>query len=147
MGMICVEDLYGQINGMIFPKVYSAVQGELQADQLVQVDGRMSYQEDEEPKIIVNSVKKLVVNTNNDIIQSDTVAKESKDKLFLRINSNEISSLKAILKNFNGNVPVYVKLKDTKKAILLDKEYWVSLNDNLIGQLSLNYGGENIVIQ
>ncbi len=59
MGIITLEDLTGQIEGLVFPKVYDRCSEQLNADQLVIVTGKLSFREDEEPKLLVDTVLPL----------------------------------------------------------------------------------------
>ena len=59
MGIITLEDLTGQIEGLVFPKVYDRCAEQLNADQLVIVTGKLSFREDEEPKLLVDTVSPL----------------------------------------------------------------------------------------
>ncbi|MDD3411268.1 MAG: DNA polymerase III subunit alpha [Eubacteriales bacterium] len=59
MGFITLEDLSGQIEGLVFPKVYERYVEELEQDALVIVQGKLSFREEEEPKLLVDTVKPL----------------------------------------------------------------------------------------
>jgi len=56
MGFITLEDLTGQIEGLVFPKVYEKFSGALKTDELVVLTGKLSIREDEEIKLLVDSV-------------------------------------------------------------------------------------------
>ncbi|NLO86767.1 MAG: DNA polymerase III subunit alpha [Clostridiales bacterium] len=59
MGFFTLEDLTGQIEGLVFPKVYEKYVPLLMVDNLVIIDGKLSFREDEEPKLLVDSVRLL----------------------------------------------------------------------------------------
>ncbi len=59
MGILTLEDLTGQIEGLVFPKVYERFSEQLAADQLVILGGKLSFREDEEPKLLVDTVQEL----------------------------------------------------------------------------------------
>ena len=50
MGFITLEDLTGQIECLVFPKVYERYQGMMAVDDLVVLHGRLSIREEEAPK-------------------------------------------------------------------------------------------------
>lgn len=56
MAFAALEDLYGTIDLLIFPKVYSQYSGMLQEDSIVVVKGRLSLREDDTPKILPESI-------------------------------------------------------------------------------------------
>ena len=59
MGFITLEDLAGQIECLVFPKVYEKYQGMMAADDLVVLCGKLSIREDEAPKQLVDKLVPL----------------------------------------------------------------------------------------
>ena len=59
MGMFELEDLTGQIEGLVFPKLYDRYAFMLEADTMVIIEGRLNFREEEEPKLIVDSIRPL----------------------------------------------------------------------------------------
>lgn len=59
MGILSLEDLTGQIEGLVFPKVYERYVPLLNVDSLVILDGKLSFREEEEPKLLVDAVRPL----------------------------------------------------------------------------------------
>ena len=59
MGFITLEDLTGQIECLVFPKIYERYQGMMAPDDLVVLTGRLSIREDESPKLLVESMDSL----------------------------------------------------------------------------------------
>lgn len=59
MGFLVLEDLTGSIEGLVFPKVYEKYAPMLSTDSLVVVDGKLSFREEEEPKLLVDAVRPL----------------------------------------------------------------------------------------
>ena len=59
MGFLVLEDLTGSIEGLVFPKVYEKYASMLSSDSLVVVDGKLSFREEEEPKLLVDAVRPL----------------------------------------------------------------------------------------
>ncbi len=63
MGFLTLEDLTGQIEGLVFPKVYEKYVPVLLADNLVTLTGKLSFREEEEPKLLVDTVQLLTEQT------------------------------------------------------------------------------------
>lgn len=61
MGFLTLEDLSGQIECLVFPKVYERYQGVLAADDLVVLTGKLSIREEEAPKLLVDHLVPLDV--------------------------------------------------------------------------------------
>ncbi len=61
MGFITIEDLTGQIECLVFPKVYEKYQSMMAVDDLVVLTGKLSIREDEAPKLLVDTLVPLDV--------------------------------------------------------------------------------------
>ncbi len=59
MGFITIEDLTGQIECLVFPKVYEKYQAMMAVDDLVVLSGKLSIREDEAPKLLVDTLVPL----------------------------------------------------------------------------------------
>ncbi len=59
MGFVTLEDLTGQIECLVFPKVYEKYQAMMAADDLVVLCGRLSVREEEAPKLLVDKLVPL----------------------------------------------------------------------------------------
>ncbi len=56
MGFITLEDMTGQIECLVFPKVYERYQGVMATDDLVVLQGKLSIREEEAPKLLVDQL-------------------------------------------------------------------------------------------
>lgn len=56
LGFAVLEDLYGTVEVMLFPKIYERYSPMLQPETIVRVRGRISAKEDEMPKLLADSV-------------------------------------------------------------------------------------------
>jgi len=63
MGIITLEDLTGQIEGLVFPKIYDRFVNQLAADNLVVLTGKLSFREEEDAKLLVDAVQLLTPQT------------------------------------------------------------------------------------
>lgn len=59
MGFLTLEDLTGSLEGLVFPKVYEKYVHMLTADGMVILEGKLSIREEEEPKLLVDTVRPL----------------------------------------------------------------------------------------
>ena len=136
MAFITLEDIYGPMEVIVFPTVLSKYSSLLEEESIVLVSGRISIKEEEQPKIICDEVRPL--------------KKIQMQKLYIRFNQEQDSgaekSLMALLKYFSGGTPVCL-YDEAKKALkVMEKEYWVFLNDSLIKELKERLGEENIKV-
>ena len=59
MAFVQLEDMYGVTEVLVFPKVYEKYSAMLVPDELVILEGKLSFREDEDPKMLVDSVRRL----------------------------------------------------------------------------------------
>lgn len=135
MAFITLEDLYGAIEVIVFPKIYDRYLKYLDEDNIVVVEGRISLNEEDEPKIICESIVPL--------------NKYKKEKLYIKLEKDDglktFEYLKNIFVKYSGDMPVYVYLEYEKKVIMADRNYWVDgANEKLIKELN-GILGENCV--
>ena len=56
MAFVDLEDLYGEVEVVVFPNVYERCAAAISEDNVVAVKGRLNFKEDEMPKILAESV-------------------------------------------------------------------------------------------
>ena len=78
MGILTLEDLTGQIEGLVFPRIYEKFADQLNADQMVILTGKLSFREDEEPKLLVDVVQPLTRQTADALKLSQSIATAQK---------------------------------------------------------------------
>ena len=174
MGFITLEDLTGQIEGLVFPKVYEKFSGALKADELVVLTGKLSIREDEEIKLLVDSVaplmptgdeirrdappsfgKRTAVEEPDDMfplpfhqpekqLTDAQLAKQAPMKLYLRGSRQQLDEIKAVLPKYPGPVPVYVFIPEEKITLLTPKHLWCDGDEMVQQELESMLGMENI---
>jgi len=135
MAFIKVEDLFAMIEVVVFPKTYEKCKSLIEEDGIVVVKGRVSIKEDEQPKLLCESLDPLLTLNG--------------EKLYIQIDESsmiqdEMYRLKQILTEHKGNVPVYLCTKKERKRFRLDKEYWVESSTELMYTLKSRFGDENV---
>ena len=129
MGFLVLEDLTGQIEGLIFPAVYDRYYKGLKEDTAVLVTGKLSVREDEETKLIVDTVKPLeelregekkLVST----LSPPALAKEAPVKIYLRLKRSQIPDCERVLKRMPGDIPVFLNLPDEGLTLLAPQDWW-----------------------
>ncbi len=114
MAFVRLEDLTGSVELVIFPDLFENLSHLLVEDNMLIVEGRTDLKEEEEIKILAESLKPL-----------------NKEKKFYRLLIGEehdgtvLQSLKDTLVAENGEVPVCLYFKADQKTLMLKEEYWV----------------------
>lgn len=136
MAFINVEDMFASIEILVFPKTYQKCSRFIQEDSIVKIKGRVSVKEDEQPKIIAEEVEPL----------KKTVTESG--KLYLRMDDDkwqtQIEELKDIFHKYKGSCPIYVVLKQARQKLIASKDMWVNISPDLISELKLRLGEENV---
>ena len=127
MGFITLEDLTGQVEALVFPRVYERYAHAIAVDQTVLLHGRLSVREDEPPKLLVDTVEPLIPQMNAHLnVKTDAqIAKESPRKIYLRLRRDQMEAVAAILRCYLGDIPVYLNLPEENVTLLAPKELWV----------------------
>ncbi len=130
MAFVQLEDLTGNVEVIVFSDLYEKQAELFQEDSLVLIKGRTDLKEEEEAKIIAETVAPLPQETR---------------QLYLKIREGlEIGSLvrlKQLLQEAEGQMPVYLYFEKEKKLLLLERELWAPDDaafrqrlENLLGQ-------------
>jgi DNA polymerase-3 subunit alpha len=147
MGSFILEDLTGNIEVLVFPRVYAQLRG-LTNDAVVIVEGRYTVR-DEEKKIFAEKISSWDTYQEAAKIKSQekVITWEEGKKLYLRF-SGENSVLKKkilpLLKRYSGQFPVYFYFADSNKLLKGKKEYWVNGQGDLEKELTAILGPENV---
>ena len=102
MAFVKIEDLYGVCEIIVFDSCYQRNNGILIEDAIVKVEGRLSIREDDEPKIVANSISEFTKQSKKVLnIDITSLPEESKDKLrgFIKFFSGERNNIAIQIKN------------------------------------------------
>jgi DNA polymerase-3 subunit alpha len=142
MAFVELEDLYGTLEIIVFPKIYDRFKSLLVQDTIVLVEGRISQKEEEAAKIICDAVRPL--------------KKYAGRKLYIRINTEMqpdiIEQLKKVLIEYKGAQPVILvdeANKDNGKSRVMkaDSSIWVDINDKLLNELKEVAGSDCVAVK
>lgn len=110
MAFVKVEDVYGQIEVILFPKVFDGARNVVEVEQIVKVSGRLQIK-DGIPQIIADGVDKLEVKDENTITQTE------QEYLGLIIPDDKVDKLKEIQEiamSYPGNIAVIIAMQGKK---------------------------------
>ena len=148
MAFVTVEDMYGSIECVCFPKVYDKIRNFLETDRVVSLSGKISIDEDKAPVIILDKMQEFSIDEAQKSTQKARVADDeptapaprrekpdSEKKLWLNITGLEdadIDELMEALTFYEGETSVFF-VKDGKKMSCSQK---VAPNRALLAELS-----------
>lgn len=142
MAFVELEDLFGTVEVIVFPKTYEKYKSLLVQDGIVLIEGRISQKEEEDAKIISESIRPLSKNTGK--------------KLYVKINTDRepdiLERVKEVLSAYKGIQPVYVvndanRAKGKSRVMVADSNIWVDINDGLISDLKQVVGDDCVAVK
>ncbi|MGE5679138.1 MAG: DNA polymerase III subunit alpha, partial [Pseudomonadota bacterium] len=142
MAFVELEDLYGTLEVIVFPKIYEKCRSLLVQDAIVLVEGRISQKEEEAAKIVCDNIKPL--------------KRYAGKKLYVKIDTEKqpdiIERLRNILQEHKGVQPVILvneaeRAKGKNPAMRADSSMWVDINDSLIGNLKEVAGNDCVAVK
>lgn len=154
MGFVTLEDLTGTIEALVFPKVLERVSTELTPDTAVILGGRLSIREEEEPKLLLDTVEPLYTDAELEQMEAQgTILPTAKqvlpgNTLYLRIPSDSaISMITPVLQRSPGAVTVVLYIESTGAKLRAPQSLFVSPTQELIHNLSDMLGAKNVVLK
>lgn len=165
MAFCGVEDLFGNIEMIVFPKNFIMYGNHLNVGSIILVDGKISVK-DEEVKLLAEKITvapKTLEEIPKEKVQSkptprptqspkneNTQDKKKKSGIFIKMskeNPEKTKKLKNLLSIFEGKIPVYLYYEDTKKYDFLGVDYLTSINQPLTNELKHIFGDDNVVVR
>ncbi|TYP56711.1 DNA polymerase III subunit alpha [Thermosediminibacter litoriperuensis] len=135
MAFITLEDLTGVLEVIVFPSVYEKYSGKLHQDEKVLIKGRINLKEEEAPKIIADEIKPLEKRKEGVLVIMVDGWQEDTGKL--------LEQLKEFFLLHPGSIPVTIYIVKNPKALLVDKNYYINLSEQVLEKICSMVGAEN----
>lgn len=162
MAFVTVEDRYGSIEVVVFPNVYDRYAVFLSDANVVLIKGTLNFKENEEPKIICDSIakartneecKQQGINIADNTLQK-TVSRPARanvpQALHIRIDDLDTplyAKAKRVIDIFEGTTPVIFYLTKSHRKVKAPASMWVTLNDVMIKELKYQLGDNNVAVK
>ncbi|MEE1139274.1 MAG: DNA polymerase III subunit alpha [Acutalibacteraceae bacterium] len=146
MAFINLEDTYGSIEVIVFPKTLAENPSLLYEGNIVLLRGRISMREDEDTKIVCESVEPCP--SENMVEKSKKTEKKKVRGLFLRFdnaNSPQIEYCRRLLAIFDGNVPLFYYFSDSGEYKRNPLNMGIDVNPVLLRELRKILGDQNVI--
>ena len=147
MAFVTVEDLYGATEIIVFENCYNRASNILLVDNIVLVDGRLSIKEDDEVKIVANTIVDFENATKN--VQEETIQKQEQKprKLTLNIQNTteqQKAQLRGAIRFFSGERNnIIVQIIDDEGIKPCGAIY---LNEEILKEFEEILGKENVTV-
>ena len=158
MAFVTLEDLTGQVECLVFPRVLEKYQTLVKEDEAVVISGKISVREEESPKLLAERIAPLATWNGNDREGSSRTparedgcaaslaqqAQNAPSKLFLRLERKDMDRIQALLALDSGDIPVYLHIPSEKITLIAPREAWSS---GKLERLREALGAENVVLK
>ncbi|MBS4032497.1 MAG: DNA polymerase III subunit alpha [Clostridiales bacterium] len=135
MAFFMLEDLQDQVEVVVFSAIYDIARPYLENDRVVVVQGRTSHKEEEDVKIIADSIAPLPVEAREVVIHCNETGSIS-----------HLLTLKDLLQGIRGTLPVYLYFPEEKKKVLLAQNYWVNEDDPRLLEVEKLFGRDAVCV-
>ncbi|MGI6097477.1 MAG: DNA polymerase III subunit alpha [Dethiobacteria bacterium] len=136
MAFLTLEDLTGEVEVIVFSNLYERQQKELEEDLPLLIKGKTDIKDEEEVKIICEKIIPLPLQPK---------------RLFLRIGTpcqiSTLLTLKELLRQAEGGIPVYLFFEKEKKTILVEEDCWATDEPDFLQKVKNILGADNVKLQ
>ena len=144
MAFVSLEDMYGAITALVFPKVLEQYGSLLYEGAVVEVQGKLSFTEDKAPELVCQSLGKPA----DPVSVKAPAGKPVRPGLYLRLSSQQDprydKAMRYIAVFDGGATDLYLTFQDTGKLLRAPAKFRVEINRPLLRALKELLGAENV---
>lgn len=156
MAFVTLEDMYGSIVCLLFPKSLTDYAWMLEEGNVINITGKVSVRISGEAEILCDRMEKVKEsaeqseNLYNPEIGNTAAASESKkikSGLYLKVlslESDEYIKCRKIMDVFDGDMPVFIVCTSDGKRLVSPRSQWIDANPVLLSQLKEILGENNV---
>ncbi|MCD8390406.1 MAG: DNA polymerase III subunit alpha, partial [Firmicutes bacterium] len=118
MAFLKLEDSAGEIECIVFPKVLAKYSSIVQENSIMVIKGRVSFREDEEPKLIAETFTDAAV-----------YAEQTPEIMYIKLKTKDKAALELVsrtLAPYSGNTEVRLFFADTKSVSSVPRRLWIN---------------------
>ena len=143
MAFVKISDSYGEIELVVFPKALSQYSSYLTVDNVIFVEGQASIKDEEPTKIILNSCKAVL--SNSEYVN----AKKMSSKLYLKVKSVKepiVTEIIELLKEYSGETEIIFYDNEAKKYVRASN-LTITASEDVIFALKSILGEDSVVLK
>ena len=144
MAFATLEDMYGAITALVFPRVLEKYGSLLYEGAVVAVQGKLSFTEDKAPELVCQSLGKPA----DPVSVKAPAGKPVRPGLYLRLSSQKDprydKAMRYIAVFDGGATDLYLTFQDTGKLLRAPAKFRVEINRPLLRALKELLGAENV---
>ncbi len=142
MAFISISDSFGEIEIIVFPKTYAMYSHLLQVDNVIYINGQITINDEQLPKIIANSIENVLSNEEYKKAPKKTVG-----KLYLKvksIDSKVVTDIIDLLKEYSGDTEI-VFFDEAQKKYIKASGVKITINEAILSALKMILGPDAVV--
>ena len=148
MAFVTLEDLYGDIQMLVFPQTLEEYAGDIVEGKIVKAEARLSIREDRDAELVCEKLEPAPPANGR---QAGPPPKKSgaRPGLYLKLPGEDSPLYRKAMKYlavFDGPTALYLYFCDTKKLMRAPVSKRVDVNDVLIRTLKELLGSENVAV-
>lgn len=143
MAFVTLEDSYGSVECIVFPKVLTKYSSVFDENNVVVVRGRVSIREDEAPKLLCETAENI-----DDAVNKAAVSKPK--RLYIKLEKKDEETLKRVqeaLAPYQGDTEVRLFFEDTQKVTAVPRRMWFNNVPSAVEDLESIFGSENVKVK
>ncbi len=147
MAALQLEDLFGSVEGVLFPKQLAQYESFLQGGQAFLIHGRLDIQEERGAKLLCERVEPASSAVSTE--QAPPARTAAHPGLYLRLPENRgllYRRTQRLLQVFEGETPVYLRFEDTGKLVRTPADWWIDPQPVLLEELRRTLGPDNVAL-
>jgi len=150
MAFVTLEDLYGTLEIVVFPKTFETDRQNIDVDNVVVLRGKLDLKEDDNPKVLADRIV-FIEDYNGSMksarraasVQAERAAEQMMVKIVIPETYSEfdgLSRFKEIAKANRGDTPVALLVSATGHKYKLDYDLWVDPSETFYSQIRTAFG-------
>ena len=143
MAFVKISDSYGEIELIVFPKVFSQFSSFLTVDNVIFVEGQISLKDEEPTKVILTSCKTVL--SNNEF----STEKKASSKMYLKVKSIKepiVNEIIELLKEYSGDTEIIFYDSETKKYVKASN-LTISASEDVVFALKAILGDDAVILK
>lgn len=148
MAFLLLEDLYGTVEIVVFPKIYERCMHLMKEDAVIVVRGAVNFKEEEVPKILADKIRDIEEISPQAHINGNTANTDSSPiQLIITEDMEEnitLARVKEILEAYPGEVPVVISAMASRKKYKTKPDLWVNGSEKFMEKMEELIGKDNI---
>ncbi len=143
MAFLSVEDLFGTIEVIVFPKAFEKIKDNIAEDNVVVIKGKLDRKE-EEAKLLADNIT-LLENYEGDKLSRPAALRMVKIIIPLPYGDEDgLIAYRTLARNHRGEIPVAIMIKATGHKFKPDYDLWVENSDEFLAEARRTFGPDCI---